>query len=294
MLLDVRFGVVRSITYGLFAPPDRFVLQLRELGAGLVRIYVYWSQIEPEPGRFVFDVVDAFLEQLDGSEEVWVTICSSSTWATREATTFLPPSPATDPGTYERFVHQLVAHCRGRVHYWQCDNEPSNVGLLWAGTAADYVAQLEVMYRAVKDADPEAMVVLGGAPFGLPATEPDDPERRFFDDVLAKGGESFDLFDLHLYQDAESIPSDIERARDIMSEHGLDKPIVVGEYNAPWPELFPQAKAAMNEAMAAAYAARRGWTIRGGHTRAGRDGRLVRKDGGPSAAAPDVHAWLFA
>jgi hypothetical protein len=82
----VRLGIVRGISYGLFGKPDEFVPQLRELGAGLVRVYFYWSQVEPEPGRYTFDTVDAFLDQLDGSEEVWVTVCSSSTWATRQAT----------------------------------------------------------------------------------------------------------------------------------------------------------------------------------------------------------------
>jgi hypothetical protein len=51
-----------------------------------------------------------------------------------------------------------VRHCAGRVHYWQCDNEPSNVGLLWAGTAAWCIAQLRAMHQAVKAADPGAAV----------------------------------------------------------------------------------------------------------------------------------------
>jgi hypothetical protein len=119
--------------------------------------------------------VDAFLDQLDGSEEVWVTVCSSSRWATRQATDFLPPSPAKDLEAYRRFVDRLVRHCAGRVRYWQCDNEPSNVGLLWAGTAAEYVAQLKVMYRAVKDADPDALVVLGGARSGSRRAHPTAP-----------------------------------------------------------------------------------------------------------------------
>ena len=63
----VRLGVVRGISYGLFAKPDPFVPQARELGAELIRVYVYWSQVEPEPGRYVFEAVDAFLDQLDGS-----------------------------------------------------------------------------------------------------------------------------------------------------------------------------------------------------------------------------------
>ena len=96
----VRLGIVRGISYGLFGKPDQFVPQLRELGATLVRVYVYWAQVEPEPGRFVLDAVDAFLDQLDGSEEVWLTVCSSSRWATRQATDFLPPSPAKDLDAY--------------------------------------------------------------------------------------------------------------------------------------------------------------------------------------------------
>jgi hypothetical protein len=140
----IRLGIVRSISYGLFGKPDTFVPQLRELGATLVRVYFFWSQVEPEPGRYTLDAVDAFLEQLDGSEEVWVTVCSSSRWATRQPTEFLPPSPAKDLDAYHRFVDRLVRHCAGRVHYWQCDNEPSNVGLLWAGTAQEYLAQLRV------------------------------------------------------------------------------------------------------------------------------------------------------
>ena len=251
----VRLGIVRSISYGLFGKPDRFVPQLRELGATLVRVYFYWSQVEPEPGRYSFDAVDAFLDQLDGSEDVWVTVCSSSQWATRQATGFLPPSPAKDPGAYRRFVDRLVRHCAGRVHYWQCDNEPCNVGLTWAGTAAEYVAQLQVMHQAVKDADPDAAVVLGGAPYALPAAAPDSPERQFFDTLLRDGRDFFDLFDLHLYGDASRILADIETARGMMRAFGYEKPLVVGEYNAPWPNLYPEATAAMERAMAAAFAA---------------------------------------
>ena len=250
----VRLGIVRSISYGLFGKPDQFVPQLRELGGTLVRVYFYWSQVEPEPGRYTFEAVDAFLDQLDGSEEVWVTVCSSSRWATRQATDFLPPSPAKDPAAYRRFVDRLVRHCDGRVRYWQCDNEPSNVGLTWAGTAAEYVAQLQVLHRAVKDADPGAAVVLGGAPYALPASPPGSPERQFFDVLLRDGRDFFDLFDLHLYGDASRIPADIETTREMMRAFGYEKPLVVGEYNAPWPNLYPEATAAMEQVMAAAFA----------------------------------------
>jgi hypothetical protein len=140
------------------------------------------------------------------------------------------------------------------VHYWQCDNEPSNVDLTWAGTADSYVAQLRVMHSAVKETDSRAAVVLGGAPYALPSSAPDSPERQFFDVLLREGREFFDLFDLHLYGQADLILPDIEAARGMMRAFGYEKALVVGEYNAPWPNLYPEATAAMEQAIAAAFA----------------------------------------
>jgi hypothetical protein len=41
----------------------------------------------------------------------------------------------------------------------------------------------------------------------------------------------------------------------MMRAFGYEKPLVVGEYNAPWPNLYPEATAAMQQVMAAAFAA---------------------------------------
>ena len=204
---DIRMGIARGVSYGLFGPPDEIVGPCRELGAGLVRVYVYWSQVQPEPGRWDWTAVDSLLMQLTGQEEVWVTVCSSSPWATREPTDFLPSSPAKDDEAFHRFVSALVSRCAGRVRYWQCNNEPSNTGLLWAGDATDYVTQLEVFHRAVRGADPGAAVVLGGCGYDVLSAAPEDPPRQFFGRVLATGGSWFDLFAIHLYDDPTRIPS---------------------------------------------------------------------------------------
>ncbi|MFC4015140.1 hypothetical protein ACFOY2_48550 [Nonomuraea purpurea] len=280
----VVFGVVRGITYGLFGKPDEFVPQARELGAGAVRLYVYWGQVEPEPGRYVWDAVDALLAQLDGTEEVWITVCSSSLWATRQPTRFLPPSPAHDLHAYGAFVRALVARCAGRVRYWQCDNEPCSVGLLWAGTAEEYVAQLRVMHHAVKEVDPDALVVLGGAPYGLASSASDSPERTFFDVLLRDGREHFDVFDVHLYGDAARIPADVETSRQLMRAHGYEKPVVAGEYNGPWPDLYPEATQAMHEVMAAVFAA---------GTVDGADGAGVPGDGPARTPEQTAMAMLY-
>ena len=257
---DIRLGVVRGISYGLFGPPGQFGPQARALGAGLVRAYLYWSQVEPEPGQYRWDTVDALLGQFDDDTELWVTLCSSSRWGTRQPTDFLPPSPALDQDAYAGFVRQVVRHCAdraggGRVRYWQCDNEPSNAGLLWAGTAEEYVEQLTTMYGAVKEGDPAAAVVLGGCGYDVLGSEPGSAPRQFFDYVAKAGRDAFDLFSVHLYGDLDRIGEYIATARGFMRAHGYLKPVVAGEHAGPQPFEFPAAMAVMQETMAAAFAA---------------------------------------
>lgn len=198
--------------------------------------------------------MDGLLGQLSGDEELWITLCSSSPWGTRQPTDFLPPSPALDQRAYAEFVRQVVRHCRGRVRYWQCDNEPSNTDLLWAGTAEEYAGQLQTMYRAVKEADPAAAVVLGGCGYDVFGSEPDSAPRQFFDHVAKAGRDAFDLFSVHLYGDLDRIGEYIATARQFMQAHGYLKPVVVGEHAGPQPFEFPDAMAVMQQTFAAAFA----------------------------------------
>ncbi|WP_225731499.1 MULTISPECIES: glycoside hydrolase family 5 protein [unclassified Nocardia] len=224
----IRLGVVRGITYGLLRPPELIMPAVRSVGAGMLRCFLYWSQIEPEPGRFVWDAVDALLAQLDGDEEVLITVSSASLWGTRRVTDMLPPSPAKDLDTFGAFVRALVTRCRGRITYWQFDNEPS-MPILWAGTPAEYLEQLKVFAAAVRAADPEALVMLGGEPHEN-KIRPDT-----FEYLVEHGRDHFDVYDVHLYEDPYQIPDRIAATRAMMARHGYQKPIVAAEYNGPLP-----------------------------------------------------------
>ena len=250
----VRLGIVRAVSYGMFGPPEKFMPQLRALGAGLVRVYVYWAQVEPRPGEYDWRVVDALLAQLAPDDEVWVTVCSSSPWATTVPTDFQPPSPATDDDAYGRFVRRLVERFGGRVGWWQCNNEPSNAGLLWAGTAPEYVHQLRIFAAAVRAADATSKVVLGGCGYDMLSSPDGSAPWQFFNTVLGAAGDSFDCFDVHLYDDPRHVQGHIRRARDLMRAHGYEREVVVGEYNGPTLFDFPGALAALEQAMTAAFA----------------------------------------
>jgi hypothetical protein len=254
----IRLGIVRGVTYDLFAAPDEFMPQVRGLGAGLVRVYVYWAQVEPRRGEFDWRVVDAVTGQLSDSDEVWVTVCSSSPWGTRVPTDFQPPSPAMDDAAYERFVTALVERFAGRVRYWQCNNEPSNAGLTWAGSAEDYVHQLRIFTGAVRRAAPAARVVLGGCGYDMLSSPAGSPPRALFETVVSEARDSFDLFSVHLYDDPYRIPEYVAMVRTLMRLRGYERPVVVGEYNGPTLFDFPAASAALEQTMAAAFAAAQG------------------------------------
>jgi hypothetical protein len=121
------------------------------------------------------------------------------------------------------------------VRYWQNDAEP-NSPTFWSGSKQDYAAQLNVFYRAVKDADPGAVVVVGGYDglFNPPGMHPFPNQQGgldFFDFVLREG--KFELFDMHLYNDPYTIPACVDFMRQKMAAIGIPHPMVCTEYGGP-------------------------------------------------------------
>ncbi|NIH83784.1 hypothetical protein [Amycolatopsis granulosa] len=241
LLPGIRVGVVRATTYGLFGPPEQFMPQAHALGAGIVRVNIYWSQVEPEPGVFEWGAVDALLDQLDDGDEAWVTVCASSPWATRRATRWLPASPAVDIDRYHRFVTELVGRRPGSIRFWQSEIEPC-LPLFWAGTAEEYLAHLRVFHAAVKAADPAALVVLGAAvPGAMLGDGPAGAQTwaSFFGQVLRDGSEYFDIFDIHPYGDAYQVPALVQTCHTQLAAHGCRQPVVASEHSGPLPTDFP-------------------------------------------------------
>ena len=170
-------------------------------------------------------------------------------------TDFQPPSPALDDGAYERFVGALARRCRGRVRYWQCNNEPSNTGLLWSGTAGEYVHQLG---RSPGRCGPPTRRLGSSSAAAATTCWPARPAARsaqFFDELARSGRDAFDLFSVHLYDDPHRVPEHLATARGFMRAHGYERPLVAGEHNGPTPVRLP-----------------------------GRDGRARAVDGGAFAA----------
>jgi hypothetical protein len=241
------FGIAWGFLYGYQGSKiEQFLPQLRGLGAGFTKVYLFWNQIEPHKGQYDWSAVDAYVGQLKSPDEGLIALFSSSQWAVKRPSAMLPPSPAKNPDDYYRLVYDLVSHCKGRVRYWQNDCEP-NDPIYWSGTKEEFVAELKVFYRAVKDADPAAVVVVGGYDglFNPPGTgafqfPTQQASLAFYDYVFAQGRDAFDFFDLRLYADPYTIVARVDYLRKRMQDLGFEKPIICTEYGGPGFFEFPQ------------------------------------------------------
>jgi hypothetical protein len=229
-------------------PAVQYAPQLREVGAGLTKVYLFWQQLEAEKGCYDWAAVDAFVSQLSAPDAGLISLFSSSQWATEQPSVLLPPSPAKNADDYYRLVFELVKHCRGRVRFWQNDCEPNNP-VFWNGTREQFVAQSRIFYRAVKDADPDAIVLIGGydglfVPPDLSSVDghPCKPfphqgvGLEFFEYVLDEARDTFDLFDLRLYGDPYTIPARVDYIRRRMQGLRLRKADRL--HRIRWPQLL--------------------------------------------------------
>lgn len=272
------FGIAWGQVYGMqhrlvSQPAETFMPQLRHLGATAVRLNLYWGQLEPEPGRYVWDALDTFLAQLTSADEAWLVLATSSPWATRKPSELIPSAPALDPERYAAFVRAVVARCGERITYWQMEFEVG--GPFWAGTAREYVAQLAVFARAVRSVDAHARIVLAGflddaydreaararstqpsltvrtALFRLVSVFLRRRRLSFYRTLLRDAAEHCDILDLHLYQNAYTVPATIAFFRRAMAAYGYERPIFIGEYNGPAFVDFPENMASMPTVMRA-------------------------------------------
>ena len=298
----IRLGVVRGISYGLFGPPGEFVPQARALGAGLIRAYLYWGQVEPEPGRYEWERAS--------------TRCSASSTATRRSGSRVCSAPRGRPGRPPTSCrrHRPTTRARtGSSSAGWCAAAPGGCATGSAttsratpacsgpGTAAEYVDQLTTLLPRGQGRRPGR----GGRARRLRLRRVQQRARQRAAAVLrpprrARAGTPSTCSACTCTATRASVPDYLDTARQFMRAHGYLKPVVAGEHAGPQPFEFPEAMAVMQQVFAAAFteapapqstdelAAR----AQPGHPRAAGDGRALRADGRAAAAAADVPGRL--
>ncbi len=139
--------------------------RLRALGLQWVRIDLHWDRIEPEQGRFRWDVLDPLMQQVQANDlQAEVYLVGSARYASSAPVDAPNPDqyPPRDPAQYAQVLAQLAARYP-QVAAWQVWNEP-NLPSFWypREDPAAYGRLLLASIQALHQAAPARQVVLGG------------------------------------------------------------------------------------------------------------------------------------
>ncbi len=126
---------------------------ITDAGFVWVRQRFDWAQIEPQPGRFEWARWDAIVaEGVARGLQFIAVLDHPPAWAGS------PP----DPTAFAEFAAAFANHYRGQMVYYQLLHNP-NLGATWGGQAdaAAYAEVLATVSPAIRQADPDARIILG-------------------------------------------------------------------------------------------------------------------------------------
>lgn len=202
--------------------------QITSLNVQWVKIVANWRDIEPAQGEFNFASLDEAINSFDAANlRIMVTLIGSPDWARPSATDYARSltifhAPPDDLNTFGAFAGTVAARYAGRVDSYEIWSEP-NIRRNWLNPAARmvaverggetveeptdaglapvrYIDLLEAAYRAIKSADPAAVVLTAGlAPTGFNDFYNAIDSFVFFEELLKQGALNFsDAVGVHL------------------------------------------------------------------------------------------------
>lgn len=154
---------------GSYVRPDEIAQWCDEFQAYGVRftwMAVPWNGIEPRPGRFRWQIADQVVQTAASCGlDIGFHILARSSWATEpppaSARNRAPSMPPKNMDDYYNFVFQLASRYKGIVSRYSVENE-AHAAANWGSSPESYFELLATAYRAVKDADPNALVENSG------------------------------------------------------------------------------------------------------------------------------------
>ena len=155
-------GVNVAATSGDYFHSAKVIAALREAKPAWVRVFLGWNGLEPAQGQYNTAEIanyQHFFAALPASTKIDVDVVGTPAWANGGSSSIA--TPPTNDADYAGFLNYLVNAFHGRVTAWEIWNEEDNTGW-WSGTPGQYTALLKAAYPAVKSADPNATVILGG------------------------------------------------------------------------------------------------------------------------------------
>lgn len=172
---------------------------VRDLGFGWIKQEFLWSEMLHSRGDqydwFRSDGIVALAEERD--LKILARLGHPPQWAVEAA----PPGLPVDPADFAHYCGALAERYAGRIAAYEVWNEP-NLAREWNGQPPDpagYLQLLKPCYLAIKQADPEAIVISAGlAPTGTDDPAVAMPDDKFFLGMYEAGAASyFDMLGVH-------------------------------------------------------------------------------------------------
>lgn len=158
-------GVNASLEHYEGEDLDRALTMMEAGGFRWVRQRFPWAEIEPEEGEFDWEKWDAIVAAaLEHDLAVIAVLETSPSWARAPIDGHTPQAPPRDFGDFAQFAGAFAAHFREEIDYYEIWDQP-NLYPHWGERYIDptaYTHLLQEAYGAVKEGDPEALILTAG------------------------------------------------------------------------------------------------------------------------------------
>lgn len=225
---------------GTFSRDPAIVAQMAQAGVRRARMPFSWKLIEPDntpADQFHWSVYDDWFELLAlAGIRPMPFLARNPAWAGDLPAAALNQSDVEEQMAFVEAAVRRYSQPPYGVTYWEIYNEPDNQDQLlaetgwgqWGNNGAGYVEQLERVHTAVKTANPEAQVVLGGIAYEYFVEQGGPFVRAFITDVLQfGGGQYFDMFNFHYY--GSDFSDRIHFFQGLLADYGVSKPLICTE-----------------------------------------------------------------
>lgn len=208
--------------------------QIQDLGVGMVRMDIVWSDIHVGENQYDFSRYDRLVSLLKRYDFDLLVLLHYNKVRLDDAGKEIWNQPPDSFEEFARYVGATVSHFKHQIRHWEIWNEP-NHPIYWTlppDGLKNYLRLLRLSYQAAKKADPECIVLNGGI------TEPIIEDVRHF---YENGGKDVtDILAIHTFLDPllpgvenafDKILTTVQR---IMKENGdQNKKVWVTEMGCP-------------------------------------------------------------
>ncbi|MCF7740171.1 MAG: hypothetical protein K9N00_00115 [Candidatus Marinimicrobia bacterium] len=193
---------------------------LKDTNVDLLRISFGWDAIEAEKDSYDWLFWDKYVNTAVDDYGITLVpyICYTPRWNSRGNSLMFWNDPPLDFDEFGEFMFDIVTRYKDKIKTWELWNEP-DLDIYWdTGDIGAFAEFIKIGSKAVKRADPEAKVVLGGL-----AYHPEFLKELFKDHGLSP---YIDIVNIHNYYETwserpvEDIDKNINDMYNIIEKYG--------------------------------------------------------------------------